>query len=136
VYAALATVEGIADWWTRDATGESKVGGAIQVRFHSNDGAEIGSMNIRVLVLETDQRVVWRFESGPAEWIGTEVTFALKSEAEHTIVIVSHSHWRETVEFTAHCSMKWAIFLLSLKQLVENDSGMPSPNDVKIDNWN
>lgn len=43
---------------------------------------------------------------------------------------------REAVEFTAHCSMKWAIFLLSLKQLAENGSGMPSPDDVKIDDGN
>jgi hypothetical protein len=32
--------------------------------------------------------------------------------------------------------MKWAIFLLSLKQLVETGEGRPSPNDIKIDNWN
>jgi len=136
VYEALATVEGIASWWTRDATGESKIGDLIQVRFHSKDGAEVGAMDIRVVTLEPDYRVVWRFESGPDEWVGTEVTFALKPEAEQTIVLFSHSHWRETVEFTAHCSMKWAIFLLSLKQLVENGSGLPSPDDVKIDNWN
>jgi uncharacterized protein YndB with AHSA1/START domain len=29
VYAALATVEGVAGWWTKDTTGESKVGGTM-----------------------------------------------------------------------------------------------------------
>jgi hypothetical protein len=32
--------------------------------------------------------------------------------------------------------MKWATFLLSLKELVETGHGKPSPHDLKIDNWN
>jgi hypothetical protein len=32
--------------------------------------------------------------------------------------------------------MKWATFMLSLKQLVETGTGRPSPVDFKIDNWN
>jgi hypothetical protein len=40
------------------------------------------------------------------------------------------------VEFMHHCSTKWAVFLLSLKSLVETGQGAPEPNDVKIDNWN
>ena len=35
-----------------------------------------------------------------------------------------------------HCSTKWAIFLMSLKALVETGKGAPNPDDVKIDNWN
>ena len=35
-----------------------------------------------------------------------------------------------------HCSTKWAIFLMSLKALVETGKGQPNPADVKIDNWN
>jgi uncharacterized protein YndB with AHSA1/START domain len=136
VYQAIATVDGIAGWWTRDTRGESRVGGMIDVRFHSSDGGEVGAMGIRVVALEVDHRVVWQFDSGPSEWIGTEVAFSLQQEREFTIVRFSHSQWRESVDFTAHCSMKWATFLLSLKQLLENGCGMPAPNDLKIDNWN
>jgi hypothetical protein len=32
--------------------------------------------------------------------------------------------------------MKWATFMLSLKDLVEKGQGRPSPRDVKIDDWN
>ncbi len=136
VYEALSTVDGISGWWTREVTGESKIGGAIQVRFLSVDGVELGSMQMQVISLVPDQLVQWRFESGPAPWIGTGVTFTLKQEGAVTIVLFSHSDWREAVEFTAHCSMKWATFLLSLKQLVETGHGKPSPDDLKIDNWN
>ncbi len=136
VYEALSTINGIADWWTREVTGESKVGGNIQVRFLSIEGVELGSMNMKVVSLVPNQLVQWRFESGPDLWIGTDVTFTLKQEGEVTIVLFCHSNWRETAEFTAHCSMKWATFLLSLKQLVEAGYGKPSPDDLKIDNWN
>jgi len=40
------------------------------------------------------------------------------------------------VEFMAHCSMKWAVFLMSLRDFVESGNGRPAPEDVKIDNWN
>jgi uncharacterized protein YndB with AHSA1/START domain len=136
VYNALSTVTGVARWWTREVTGESRIGGRFEVRFLNTDGVRVGSMCIQVVSLEPDSRVQWFFESGPAEWIGTDVTFALKQEGEHTIVVFSHSGWREAVEFTAHCSMKWATFLLSLKYELENGQGLPSPNDLKIDNWN
>ena len=64
------------------------------------------------------------------------MTFALSRDGEYTIVLFGHRNWREAVEFTAHCSMKWATFLLSLRQLLETGKGKPSPEDLKIDNWN
>lgn len=33
VYEALATVEGLAEWWTRDTTGDAGVDGVIAFRF-------------------------------------------------------------------------------------------------------
>jgi hypothetical protein len=31
-----------------------------------------------------------------------------------------------------HCSTKWATYLVSLKQLVETGTGAPSPDDLRI----
>ncbi len=53
-----------------------------------------------------------------------------------TILIFGHRHRKEPVEFMAHCSMKWAVFLLSLRALVKAGTGKPAPDDLKIDNWN
>ena len=136
VYAALSTVEGVAGWWTRHTTGSSSIGGAIEVRFHSVDGKEVGCMSMNVLALNANRNVHWRVVSGPEEWVGTDVTFHLFREGEYTIVLFGHRNWREANDFAAHCSMKWATFLLSLRALVENGKGQPSPQDIKIDNWN
>ena len=142
VYAALSTVDGVAGWWTRETTGESRVGGTITVRFLDDgeggkrEARERGRMVLEVTRLESGRAVDWRVTDGPPEWIGTDVTFTLAPGDGQTLVLFGHRRWREATEFTAHCSMKWATFLLSLKQLAETGTGRPSPDDMKIDNWN
>lgn len=136
VYNALSTVEGIAAWWTRDTTGTSDIGQTMALRFLSLEGNELGSMLFEVKELAPNKQVRWYFHDGPAEWIGTEVTFELSEQDGYTIVLFSHLNWQEEVEFKSHCSMKWAVFLLSLKQFAETGHGQAAPNDIKIDNWN
>lgn len=135
VYAALSTVDGIAGWWTRHTTGSAAPGAHIDLQFHSPSGERIGGMGMEVVALEPDKHVHWRFRAGPDEWIDTDATFELSQDGEFTIVRFGHRNWREAVEFTEHCSTKWATFLLSLKDLVENGRGRPAPNDVWIGNW-
>ena len=135
VYEAIASVEGVAGWWTKETTGEARVGGTINVFFRDH-GVEKGRMDLEVLNLTPAKEVQWRVMSGPPEWVGTDVTFSLSQEDEYTVLLFGHRNWREAVEFTAHCSMKWATFLLSLRDLVEKGEGSPSPDDLKIDNWN
>jgi uncharacterized protein YndB with AHSA1/START domain len=136
VYEAISTIEGVAGWWTEQTSGTSQLGSKITFRFLSSLGNEIGSMTMEVKSLEPQGKVHWKVLKGPEEWIGTDITFDLHEEDEYTIVIFGHRNWKESVEFTAHCSMKWAIFLLSLRELVETGKGRPSPHDIKIDNWN
>jgi uncharacterized protein YndB with AHSA1/START domain len=135
VYEAVATAPGVAGWWTRDTT-ETAPGGDVDVRFRRHDGTEIGRMAFAISEREPHRAVRWRMLAGPPEWVGTDVTFELAEDGDLTILNFGHRNWREPVEFMGHCSMKWAVFLLSLKALVETGTGRPSPDDVKIDNWN
>lgn len=136
LYQALATREGVAGWWTTDTRGESKVDGVLRFRFRADDGREIGGFEMKVLELNPATRVLWQVVDGPAEWIGTRISFDLKQEGEYSILLFRHLDWKEPVEFMHHCSTKWALFLMSLKSLVETGKGAPSPGDVKIDTWN
>lgn len=135
VHTALTTTVGVAGWWTDETTGKATPGGTFQVRFRRH-GDEVGSMTFDVLPTKADSAVLWRCTAGPAEWIGTDVTFDLTQEGETTVVRFAHRNWREAVDFTAHCSTKWATFLLSLRELVETGAGRPAPHDLKIDDWN
>ena len=136
VYAALATVDGVAGWWTKETAGTSIVGGTLEFRFHTLDGKLLGSMDAKVRKLDKNKRVQWRVTVGPPEWIGTDITFDLSRQDGMTLVLFGHRNWRKPVEFMAHCSMKWATFLLSLRELTETGKGKPAPKDLKIDNWN
>jgi hypothetical protein len=127
---ALTTLEGLSGWWTRDTKGDSKeVGGVIRFRFGN------GGFDMKVLALQPGKRVLWQVVDGPAEWIGTKVSFDLRQEGDWTIIFFKHEGWKEPVEFMHHCSTKWAVFLLSLKSQLETGKGAPWPNEVKLDSW-
>lgn len=131
IYEVLSTNKGLAGWWTRNTTGEpDRLGGIIEFRF----GA--GGFDMKVIDLQPAARVQWQVAVGPDDWVGTTISFELKQEGDFVIVLFKHQNWREATESMHHCSTKWAIFLMSLKSLLETGEGKPDPIDVKIDNWN
>jgi hypothetical protein len=129
VYKALATIEGLSEWWTSDTRGESKVGAVIQFHFGN------GGFDMKVLELQPMKRVLWQVIDGPEEWVGTTVTFDLKQNDDWAVVVFKHADWKEPVDFMYHCSTKWAVFLLSLKLLLETGKGAPWPCEIKLDSW-
>jgi hypothetical protein len=129
VYKALATVDGHSGWWTSQTSGESEIGGVIEFRFGN------GGFDMKVLDLQPAKRVLWQVVAGPEEWVGTTISFDLRQEDGWTVVFFKHQGWKEPVEFMHHCSTKWAVFLLSLKSLLETGRGSPWPNEIKLDSW-
>ena len=129
VYEALTRQAGLAGWWTRQTKAQPKVGAILQFRFTG------GGPDMQVEELIPHQRVQWKCVAGPEEWLGTELTFDLKTEDGETVVLFGHRRWQEPGEFMAHCSCKWAYFLLSLKSLVEDGKGTPYPDDRAISHW-
>ncbi|BBH68131.1 activator of HSP90 ATPase [Actinoplanes sp. OR16] len=130
VYEALTTIDGLSAWWTTDTKGSTDLGGVIEFRFVP------GGFDMEVTTLKPAEQVGWTVVGGPEEWVGTTITWNLHQEDDFTIVLFKHEGWREPVEFMHHCSTKWALFLVSLKALLETGKGAPSPDDFHIDNWN
>jgi uncharacterized protein YndB with AHSA1/START domain len=128
-YRALTTREGLAGWWTTDTQGNCNVGGVIQFRF-----GDRGFIGMNVLELDPAKRVLWQVVDGPPDWIGTKVSFELTQDDDFTIILFKHQGWKEPIEFMHHCSTKWALFLMSIKSLVETGKGAPYPNDIHISN--
>lgn len=128
IYEALTTNEGLMDWWTHDVTGAGEVGSVIQFRFNG------GGPDFQVTELIPDQKVVWRHHGDmPEAWKGTEVSFDLIPRDNQVMVRFRHANWEEATDFMAHCTTKWAVFLLSLKALIETGTGQPFPDDIHID---
>jgi uncharacterized protein YndB with AHSA1/START domain len=133
VYQALATREGLAQWWTRDVGGDEEKGGKLEFFFGGPEPAAV----MEVTDLVPGRRVGWRCVEGPEEWVGTTLTFDLSPQDQdgQTAVLFRHGDWREPVVFMYHCSTKWAYFLLGLKAGLEGGAATPYPDDMKISNW-
>lgn len=128
VYRALTIDSELAKWWTTDASGAGETGSVIKFRFNG------GGPDFEVTDLGRDVSVRWKFVGGsPDAWNGTEISFQLTEDGKQTWVRFAHTGWKETSDFMAHCSTKWAVFLLSLKDLLETGCGKPFPNDAQID---
>jgi uncharacterized protein YndB with AHSA1/START domain len=136
VYKAISTIKGLSGWWTEKVEGDEQQGGKISFHFQTKTGETLGSMTMEVQKLAPSTEIQWRCIDGPPEWIGTSISFELSEQDGQTILLFGHRNWKDPVEFMAHCSMKWAVFLLSLREYVETGKGKPSPGDMKIDNWN
>jgi uncharacterized protein YndB with AHSA1/START domain len=137
---ALTTKAGLSGWWTKDVEGTFTGGTSLigeSIRFDFGHKASI-DMKVKEVAPE---HVTWQCTSGPEDWIGSHINFNLSTSkapdgTPMTLVYFRHQDWKKESEFTAHCSMKWATFLLSLKDLVEIGKGKPSPDDIKIDDMN
>ena len=130
VYDALTTIAGLAGWWTTDTTGDATPGGTIAFRFGAS-----GGFDMKVLDHRANGRVEWEVTDGPAEWIGTHVTFDLSEVEGYTIVMFKHEGWAEPVEFMHHCTTAWAYFLLSAKHGLEGGTATPWPDNELISSW-
>ncbi len=128
VYEALATVEGLSYWWTKDVRGESEPARSLSFYF----GAPEPSAVMEVLELAAPKLVEWRCVNGPDEWVGTHVEFALEGAGDHTVMRFAHTGWREPSDFMAHCSAQWAVHLLGLKNGLEGGRATPFPEEVRV----
>jgi uncharacterized protein YndB with AHSA1/START domain len=128
VYTALTTDAGLSTWWTTDTKGAGEAGSIIEFRFNG------GGPDFEVIELQPDRLVRWRHSGNmPEQWVGTGVSFELSEQEGQVFVRFRHSGWKEASDFMAHCSSKWGVFLLSLKQAIETGSGRPFPRDIHID---
>jgi uncharacterized protein YndB with AHSA1/START domain len=129
VYEAVATTAGISEWWTRGGVrGDSSEGSKLQFFFGQPEPAAV----MEVTSLDPDGHVHWNCIEGADEWVGTTLAFDLTSKDGETVVLFTHADWRSPSELMAHCSARWAYFLLSLKSLVETGTGTPFPEDLKF----
>ena len=134
VYDAIATTKGLSRWWITGTTGETSVGGVVKVRPAGGrgQGQDEDGFDMRVIESKPGEVVRWQCEGGPPEWIGTQLTFRILGKGPETYVLFTHAGWKDPVEFMHHCSTKWAVFLMSLKNWIEREEGRPHPYDVKI----
>jgi uncharacterized protein YndB with AHSA1/START domain len=128
VYRVLSEQVGLAGWWTEDVHAEPSVGSIAKFRFGDRGGSDM-----QIVGLDRDRQVHWRCVGNLSgdEWVGTEIFFDLQGDDNETTVRFSQRRWLEATDFFRYCSTKWAVYLVSLKALVETGAGRPWPNDIR-----
>jgi uncharacterized protein YndB with AHSA1/START domain len=132
VYQALTDTKQLAGWWTTDTRGNgSEVGGVLEFWFGDY------CKKFEVIELQPGKIVRWKAtgKENEEEWAETEVAFSLGADEKQCYVLFSHSGWLSDGGTFPHCSTKSAVFMLSLKDLLETGSGHPWPHDVQINHW-
>ena len=130
LYQALTDVKKLAHWWTTDTWGKSETGKNMEFCF------EAFCQEMQVTNLKANQLVRWQAtEKGLPDCAGTEIEFKIFREENQTFLHLRHSGWRDNAKMFPHCSMGWAVFLLSLKEFVETGKGRPYPYDWPGNNW-
>ncbi len=129
IYRALTTLDGVSAWWA-PATGGCNIND--QLAFH------FGPHQVTMQIMESskNRRVVWKNIDSEGEWKHTLFNFDLQPGDDQVMVNFSHSNWAEVTELFTHCSTKWAVFMLSLKDYVETGTGKPFPQDIAINHSN
>lgn len=125
VYQAISSLEGLTNWWTK-TTGNARIGG--KLHFHFNEHI----VEMTILEMFDNEKIVWRCTDKEGEWKDTLITFGLITTDQQVFINFSHSAWAKQSDLCAHCSTKWAIFLLSLKSYLETGKGQAFPNDTQI----
>jgi uncharacterized protein YndB with AHSA1/START domain len=131
LYKAVANVAGLAHWWTIGVRGESAVGKHLEFWFD-----DFCASIAEITKLIPGELVRWHITGGAAaDWLETDVEFKIMRESGRTILHFRHSNWKENAKQFPHCSMGWAVFLLSLKEFVETGKGRPYPYDMPVNMW-
>ena len=125
VFDAIAPTQGVSGWWTL-TEGNPEHGGELRFLF--------GEHSVIALVsdYQANKRIEWTVQGDAGEWLNTRICFNLKTLDDQVIINFQHADWQEATEFMGHCSTKWAVFLLSLKDYLETGTGKPFPNDIHI----
>jgi uncharacterized protein YndB with AHSA1/START domain len=124
VYDAIATAEGIRNWWTRDAALAPKVGGAGEFGFYKRRFIA----KVTIDELEPQAGMKWRLTN--SAWPGDTIAFNLAPEGEYTRLTFAHRGFPQADRSYASATTRWAYYLMSLKQYLETGRGTPNPDDA------
>jgi uncharacterized protein YndB with AHSA1/START domain len=119
---ALTTQPGITGWWTDKAEVSPGVGGMVKPSF---DRAPL-PFDLKVEEA-SNSRVVWRAQSFPPHWVGTEVVWQLSDNPDGpgTRVDFTHAGFQPEDPGVGSAAFTWAQTMARLKGYAETGTRQP-----------
>jgi uncharacterized protein YndB with AHSA1/START domain len=124
LFDAIATLDGLREWWTPLVKGSDKPGGVIRLEFEGR-GEHI---DLRVDTSRRPAEVEWSIieHTSLEDWNGTMVRFELEPRGPMTTAVsFRHAGLSPKLECFDQCEAGWDHFLGSLTALVERGRGEP-----------
>ena len=124
VFAAITTQEGLAGWWTTDCSAEPVLGSEASFGFEGHSVV----FTMRIDAIDEPELVHWLCTGGPQEWVGTSLAFRIEPSRERdgTVVRFWHGGWEYQDGLLPSSSFQWAMYLDSLRALLETGTGHPN----------
>lgn len=120
VFDAVATGEGLAQWWTLEASGDPREGGEYSLGF----GPEYHWRAI-VRRFAPGSEIEWEIVEADEDWPGTRVGIRLEDRGDSTLVHFRHVGWSEDNDHYRISCFCWAMGLRLLKRYVEIGETVP-----------
>ncbi len=119
VIAALRTGEGIRSFWTARADVPESVGGTLRLEFD----AAPAPFDLR---LERADRgaVVWRTETFPPHWVGTQVEWQVESRDGGATISFRHAGFADEAD-AGRAAYTWGQIMTRLQQYAETGQASP-----------
>ncbi|WP_282160775.1 SRPBCC family protein [Ulvibacterium marinum] len=118
VFNAIATIEGLSNWWTVQTEGSSGLGKHIQFDFGDYKGPKM-----KIIELVADEKIVWECVASDHGWLGHTFVFSLDENEGKTRVRFSHNGWQEQNDFYSSCCFSWGRYMESLRQYCQTGKG-------------
>ncbi len=115
---ALTTPDGFAGWWTaKTVQPEPDI-----LRFHFPGDYH---KDFRASI-QNDDHIEYECIDAHPEWVGTTISFKLMEDNGRIIVNFRHGGWKDQTPMYGICNYHWALYMKSLKDLVEKGKGNPT----------
>ncbi len=115
---AISTAAGFSGWWTSKT--EQPEPGILRFNFPGNYHKDF-----KVLKKEANEFEYECVDATP-EWKGTRFSFKLMEDNGKIIIHFRHSGWKDQTPMFGICNFHWALYMKSLKDLVETGTGNPT----------
>lgn len=115
VFEAIATAEGLNNWWTLKCTGKFELTEVINLNF-----TDEYNWYAKISKFEENTLIEFSMTEAMEEWLPTQFGFKLNAiNSEKTEIEFYHSNWTEVTKEYRVASYCWAILLSQLKQYLE-----------------
>jgi hypothetical protein len=134
VFNAVNNVRG---WWSEQIEGRTD---ALDEEF-KYQYQDVHQSRIKIIEFIPNRKVVWlivdnyfSFIKDKSEWIGTQISFDIKENANSTELRFMHIGLVSTYECYDICTDAWTNYVQgSLKQLIQTGIGNPNPYQIAVD---